>query len=251
MIHIGFKSICFVLLLCGFTHVSAQEIEGTPSAWIGHASYGMDLPLGDLADRFGRNFQTSIGVERLTGSNIIIGADLKYLFGNNVNEDPLSTLRNLNVEILGVNNFPATVFLRQRGGYAGVTVGKLFPISDKSRSGIRATIGAGLFYHYIRLQDDSQAVPQIAGDYAKGYDRLSRGPAFKQQIYWQNLSNDKRLNYYIGLELMQGFTKNVRPINYDTQQSVTDARFDMTIGVRVGWILPFYSQNFEDEEIYY
>lgn len=232
-------------------NVMAQSKLVNPALWAGHISYGIELPFGDLKDRFGTSFQLGLGLERITDNNLIWGADWKYLFGDNVNEDPLAPLRNIENEILGVDNNPAVVFLRERGMYLGVVAGKLFPLHKNSRSGIRATIGAGMFYHYIRLQDDTNSVPQIAGDYAKGYDRKSLGPSLKQQVFYQYLQQDKKINFYIGLEFLQGFTHNIRPIDFDTQMTNDVSRFDMILGFKVGWILPIYSENYEDEEIFY
>lgn len=75
-------------------------------------------------------------------------------------------------DIIGNDRLLASVVLRKRGYYFGGLVGKLFTFNEK-RSGIRLTLGAGLLRHWIRIQDDNSSVPELTGDYKKGYDRLT------------------------------------------------------------------------------
>ncbi len=233
-------------------HSSGQDNQNlNDPLWAFHVSYGVELPFGDVADRFGANLQFGSGIERVTRSNYIFGLDYKFQFSNNVKEDPLELLRFNDGQILNIQNGESFVLLRQRGAYIGVLGGKLFQLFPTLRGGLRLTAGAGYWYHYIRLQDDSNAVPQVFGDYAKGYDKRSGGFTLKQQIFYQQLSRKTKLNFYAGFELMQGFTKGLRPFDYDTLSINDESRLDLSIGFKVGWILPFYSGNYVSEEVFY
>jgi len=143
------------------------------------------------------------------------------------------------------------MYLGERGSFLGLSVGKVIPLSKKYKSGLKLSFSGGIFEHHIRLLDDERSFPQLDLEYGKGYDRLSRGLGIKEFIGWQYLSDNKRVNFYMGLEFTQGFTSGVREYDFDRAAlSSKESRFDGTIGLRIGWILPFYD-GYEDEEIFY
>lgn len=213
--------------------------------------YGIEFPFGDLDDRFSTNLKFTLGAERMTSSNWIFGLEFSYMFGDTVKEDVLSNLRLPNGDILGADNAYAEVFTRERGLFIGANFGKLFPFSKNKRSGLRVTAAAGFLVHYVRIQDEARSLPQIENDYLKGYDRLTRGLAFRQFVGYQHVSESKRVNFYIGLEFTQGFTSSVREVNFDTGLPTDKSgRFDGLIGLKAAWILPFFD-DFVDEEVFY
>ena len=228
----------------GFNHGDALLI---------HFYYSGHVPAGDMADRFGGSFMPGAGIDYQTDKgNLILGAEFGYLFGGTVKEDVLAPIRTPEGYIIGEQGGYSDIQLRERGIYLGGHVGKLFPVSEKNhRSGIRVTLGAGVLQHKIRVQDDpSQKAPQLADDYKKGYDRLSNGLALRQFIGYQHLGNEGRINFYAGLDLVQGFTQNRRSYNFDAFAQDTAKRTDLLIGIRVGWTLPFYIGR-DPSEIYY
>lgn len=248
-------SLLVFLMICGFM-INAQENEneeGFLNAGMTNFSfgYGMEFPFGDLSDRFGNNLKFTLGAERVTGSNWIYGIEFSYMFGDTVKEDVVANLKLSNGNILGADNGYAEVFTRQRGVFLGLNFGKIIPFSKKSRSGLRVTGAAGILAHYVRIQDEARSLPQIEGDYLKGYDRLTRGFALREFVGYQHVTANKRVNFYIGLEFTQGFTSSVREYNFDTGQ-LTDKgrRFDGMIGLKAAWILPFHD-DYIDEEVFY
>ncbi len=213
--------------------------------------YGIEFPHGDLADRYGKNLKFTLGTERITSSNWIYGVDFAFMFGDSVKEDVLKPLRLSNNEILGADNDYADIFTRERGLYLGANFGKVISFSENSRSGLRLTGSIGLIAHYVRIQDEARSLPQIEGDYLNGYDRLTRGLAFKEFIGYQHISQDKRINFYIGIEFTQGFTKHKRAIDFDTGLPPDqNNRFDGLVSLRAAWVLPFFD-DFDAREIFY
>lgn len=213
--------------------------------------YGPQMPIGELADRFGSNFAAEVSAEYMTANNWAFGIQGQFLFGSTVNEDVLAGLRTEAGDIIGNDREPADIQLRQRGSYYGLRVGKLIGLAaNNDRSGIRINLGAGILQHRIRIQDDPfRGVPQIEGEYEKGYDRLTNGLALHQFIGYQTIGKTNGVNITVGFEFFEGFTQNRRDFNFDTRTADTDQRLDLLAGFRVSFSLPFYQGNSED--IYY
>lgn len=246
------RLIVALFLLYGnvFAQVSSTEPKGVV---LSKFTYGAQLPVGVLQERFGPNFIAGGGLDWQWGpKNWVIGVDAQYIFGNRVKEDPLVGLRTQEGYIIGNDREVADIPLRERGLYAGVTVGRVFPISQQqsSRAGWRFNLGLGFLQHKIRIQDDPQrSVLNLNETYKKGYDRLSNGLALQQFFGYQAMSKDRRSNFMAGLEFMQGFTQSRRSFDFATQAQDNKNRVDLLFGIRLGWILPFYAEKAED--IYY
>lgn len=241
-----------LLVIFSSLNLIAQEegdkaFDGSVTSLI--IGYGGDLVAGDLKERFGSNLKFSFGVEHLTANNWVYNADFFFLFGDRIKEDVLSSFRTTEGYILGDDGLYADIFLRQRGLYLGGGLGRLFQINEKSRSGIKVVLNAGVLQHNIRFVDERNSVAQLRSEGAKGYDRLTRGFSLKESVAYKHLSRNRRLNYEIGLDFIQGFTSEVRAINFDTGLLTNKSRLDLMFGIRVAWILPFYHNA--QQTIYY
>ncbi len=215
-------------------------------------AYGATVPAGDLADRFGSGFAASLGAHYFVSSiKSNFGLEASFLFGGSVKEDVLEPYRLSNGAILGNNGSLASIFLRQRGLTLFLTFEKIIiGLSGNERSGLSAGIGAGVMQHNIRIQVDSQNAPQFTGNYAKGYDRNTTGPAVKQSIGYTHLAKRNNFNYRIQLSVIEAFTQNRRLINFDTQQKETGTRLDLMAEVRFTYFLPVIDRR-PAEEIFY
>ena len=249
--------IFFILYLLTISYnCFAQNRKNTYTALLIQANYGIQTPVGDLADRFGSNFSIGGGVDVLTEKrNWILGIKGNNLFGKNVKEDVLASLRDQDGFIIGnsgagVGSY-SLIVLRQRGFYMGAHLGKLVALSKKNpRSGLRLTLGAGLLQHKVRIQDESGDVNQIAGAYANGYDQLSNGLAIEEFIGYQHIGLNRGVNFYAGFEFTQAFTQNRRNFNFATRTKDTTKRFDALLGFRLGWLIPIYIGEKGEDLIY-
>jgi hypothetical protein len=239
-----------LLSILHITLVNAQE--GSPLRSHISFEYGAQVPMADMKDRFGSSFNLGSQVEALhTGNGLLFGLKGYYLFGSTVKEDVLSNLRGPNGEIIGNDGAPATIALRERGFYIGPYVGKLFELSEKyPASGIKLQVGAGLLQHHIRVQDDTRTVEQLAGEYKKGYDRLSNGLAGYGFIGYQHLDPDMRINFFAGLDITIASTESRRDYDFNLMGPENAKRTDVLAGVRLGWILPI-TTGVAPEKIYY
>ncbi len=244
--------VLMVLIIPGLGHSQEQRLNQGTGFLLGF-SYGIQWPGTDLADRFGQHFSAGLSTEWITEKkDYIFGLDGQFIFGQKVKTDVLAPLRTAEGYIYGNDKSIADIQLRQRGFYVGGKIGKmLFSAADNPRAGLKLTLGLGFLQHKIRIQDDpSRVVPQLSGDYKKGYDRLTNGLALHQFIGYQKLATDQGINFFIGIESIQAFTESRRSFNFDTQSSEPENRFDLSFGVRAGWILPFYYGKVLDEISY-
>lgn len=228
-----------------------SNVQNTDPAILISAGYGPQSPAGDLGDRFGNGFGIEMALD-YTGkeSPWIFGLMGQYSFGSEVFEDVIAGLRTQEGFIIGNQRDPADIQLRMRAFFAGARVSRIIPLGDNPRAGIRVSVGGGWMEHRIRIQNDvSQTVNQLTGDYRKGYDRLTGGPAAYQFIGYQQLSENGRINFYVGGEIFEGFTTGKRDFDFATGTTLDESRLDILAGLRVGLILPLYQG--EGKEIYY
>lgn len=239
------------MLLLGSVHLAAQESVNEDPAITFALAYGYQVPGADFAERFGSSFYLSSQIGFLNRNNWALNLDGGLIFGDQVKEDVLRSLRTQEGNIIANDRALAEIQLRARAVYLGIKLSKTLVLSDAyPRSGIRLGLGSGFFQHKIRIQDDPQRfVPQLTEELKKGYDRLSNGWYISQFVGYQYLANNRRINFYAGFETMQAFTQNRRSINIDTGRTDSQNRLDLTWGFKVGWILPLYLGF--GEEIYY
>lgn len=253
-ISVSLKLFSFSLLaIAFFTFPRLVSAQRTPSKGpIGisllTATGTFTIPGGDLAERFGPHAGISLNFARKTESQWHFSLAAEYQFGQNVEEPGLfAGITQGTGNVISEAGIYADVISRMRSIQIWGSVGKLFPMWGKNKnSGLLLQFGAGIWQHKIYLQNQGFFAPQISGDYLKGYDRLTGGPFIRQSIGYLNLSNKKLINYYVGLDFTQGFTQGQRGLNYDTGLPDYQNRLDLGIGVRVGWILPFYRREDRD-----
>ncbi len=207
----------------------------------------VQYPLFDMSKRFGYNGQPSLDITVKNQKNWIFGVNGGIMFGNVVKD---STLRNVAVSetfVIDENGRLSNIVLTQRGWNVFATAGKLFATNPKNiNSGIVTQFGMGILQHKIRVENSSNFAPPIEEEYKKGYDKLTNGVAFNQFLGYMYLSKNKRVNYYVGLDLTEAITKNRRSVNFDTRMPDTAARFDVLVGIKAGWILPLYKRREQD-----
>ncbi len=244
---------CLFILLISLSFISkAQRLTDScitaPYVSINFSGY---IPFADMATRFGNCFAAGGTIGYKTKKNWFFELDFNYLFSRNVKEDVLTQLRNDRGNITNNEGFPADIRVFQRGWVSSLGIGKLVPIKRKApNTGFLFTLGAGLMQHKIKLYDAEQKIAAVKGDLVKGYDRLSIGPALHQSIGFFYLSNNRLVNIHTAFECYQGFTKNVRGVNYDGTPIETKQRLDIILGIKFAWVLPLYKRA-QDNDFYY
>ncbi|MFO0357063.1 MAG: hypothetical protein ACK50A_08920 [Sphingobacteriaceae bacterium] len=232
-----------IILILSVNLVRSQGNDSIIAAPLIGVHIGGNLPMADLAKRFGPNLNTGINIMYKTKKNYLIGIDGNYMFGRNIKENVMKNLTNEDGFIIDNEGYPADIKLSERLLTVNLHVGKILPfLSANPNSGLMINAGAGYMQHKIHFVDVQQKIAAINGDIRNGFDRLSNGISLYQFVGYIYLSANRLLNFYAGFESYQGFTKSVRKLNYDTGLADTKSRFDMAMGLRFGWILPLYSR---------
>ena len=242
-----FVLLIFILLQTSF-RVNAQAsrpdtLMNIPMFY-GHG--GFDLAGGDLADRFGNNFEAGGGFMFKTKTNWIFGLDLNYFFSEKVKEGVLDSIITKDGYLIGSDGLFADVRVTERGVKLPIfKVGKIFskPVLNAGiNSGLLVMGGIGFMQHKINFHDVSMTAKQLESDYAKGYDRLSNGLALTQNLGYMYLARNRNINFFIMTEFTQGFTKNRRDYNFSTMTKDESNRVDLMYGLKIGWIFPVYKK---------
>ena len=132
----------------------------------------------------------------------------------------------------------------ERGAHLDFSIGKYFKLpSKKNESAIILSIGTGYLYHKIFIETLVTEIPQLSEELLKGYDRLAGGVSIKQFIGYLYFSKNNNIRFLIGLETVQGFTKDLREYNYTSQTYVHEKRLDHLIGLKTGFIIPIKKRN--------
>jgi len=254
---ISFKSMnfilgCLLIFLAGNSCLIGQQTaKKVPerSGFLTSITYKGQLPVGLLAERYGFNSSIGLGFQYKTNNGLIFGVEGGYIFGDNIQENSLlnSYVFHQDGRIYDVLGLTSNVFFFERGWTFSGRIGKIIlPKESNPNSGWFAQIGGGFLQHRIFADTKEFDIPQLAGDYGKGIDRLTNGFMLVQYFGYVNLDKRKLRNFSIGIELIEGFTQSRRSFNYDTMEAETGTRLDILIGLRASWILPVYKSNKDD-----
>jgi len=246
------KSVLITLLIGLFFPVLAQKSIRDSSIIIPHIDlvYSFQLPSGDLIDRFG--FYHTIGsafyVKDRKG--FIYGVDGQVHFGNQLKENPISNVLTSNGQLINGDGNYADVKGTLRGFRFTGQIGKVFKIlSPNPNSGLKVLIGAGFWQHRIRVEDTQNKTAQFKFPYQNGYDRMTNGFMLTQFLGYQYFSGSRLINFYFGIELNEGFTKNRRAYNFSEKRKDDRSRVDISYGFKIGWVIPMYRRA--PKEFYY
>lgn len=236
------KFVTILFLLCSYIVAGQSSYKrGDPIMNI-QFHYTYTQPQGDMALRFGTFHNLGFGGLFKLSTNWVFAADVSYQFGNKVKDlDFLYNLTNSSGNIMTNSGTDASYNVGMRGFSSFGKVGRVFPLGLKNRnSGIMVMLGGGIYYHKINISTTRNDIPTLTEDLKKGYDKLSMGPAATQFLGYYYHSHNRFYNFYIGVDFVEAYTQSVRKYNYDTMMPDTDKRWDMTIGARIGWMIPIY-----------
>ena len=239
-----------VWILIGHLNVFGQRDLKSESVFtpIYGLTYKGSLSGGDFADRWG--YSNALGAELnfKLKSNLTFGVESQFMFGNTFRQSEIfDNLKNVDGNITNMAGQPGDILFLLRGGTFTGQIGYVFTkIGEGPNAGLWINAGLGYQFHKIRIEHTFDEIPQFNGSLAKGYDKLSMGVVSKQFIGYLQQGSRQFLNFYAGVELMQGFTKNVRTYNFDTEGPENDLRIDLFYGIKLGWMIPIYKRQLQE-----
>jgi hypothetical protein len=249
----NFRILIFIVLWAGIVRGQLDIKDTTLSIPMFYATYSYQFPGGDLAERYGNNSSIGGGFSWKTITNWIIGSEFNFLFGNDVKiaDEIMNNLKTEDGAIINMAGNFTSYSVLERGYYISGRLGKLFPVlSPNPNSGITLIGSIGYLQHKIRIEVVENTAPQLQDDYKKGYDRLAGGFGLSEFLGYTYLSNSRLLNFYLGFEFNQAWTKPKREVNFDTgEPDPVQKRFDVFYGIKVGWIIPLFKRM--PEKYYY
>lgn len=198
-----------------------------------------------MAESYGYNLDLGLDVWYKTRNSWLIGGGGSFLFGDEVKRSAglFSLLESSNGQIFDLTGNYAGIKVFERGYTASVQLGHLWnALGHNPNSGLVVILGAGWIQHRTRIESGSN-VPQLSGDLLKGYDQLRMGPMLRQFVGYMHSGNARTINFMIGLDVVQGFTENVRVWDYSTNTPLEARAFDLLVGLKFTWFLPIYSDT--------
>ena len=207
-----------VVILQGFSQ-SKNHRDSSESIPFIRFQYAHLLPSGDFEETFDNSNSVGGAFGFKTASNFQFEIEGNFMFGSRIKRpDLLSSITN------------------QRGDITD-SEGELVKIIYDLR-GFSIFASAGRVFSFKNTNPNSGILTQ--------FDRLHSGLALKQFVGYQHFGRKNRYNFYLGFEFQQGFTKNRREYNYDTQSFDKGQKFDLLYGFRIGWSIPIRERASED-----
>lgn len=242
-----YSAILFIVCLFYSNSINSQNSQRLGLIF----SYGLDLPGGDLADRFGINYNPGLDIDYFQNEKWFFGIHGHMLIGPIVKEDVISNIRTSDGGFVSQQQDLAVITMKQRGFLVGIHGGRFIKLNKgKNKHGIRLRLGSSIMTHYIIFNNETASTNQLLGDYTKGYDRLTRGITLEEFIGYQYINESGSLNTFIGFNFVHGFNKNLRPYDFDTRIRDEARKFDQLFGIRVGFTINLYETG-KGEEVYY
>jgi len=248
---------CFFLLLTFlislFKTFSQKNIDSLISFPMVSANYMVQLPLADMSKNYGINNNIGTSLIYKTKNNVFFEINYNFIFGNKLKGDALKIFDSITTSdgnIINEHGEYAKVITSERGYFVGLKIGlNTFKIKNPN-SGILFKLGFGLFQHKINIENDGNNAPQILGEYKYGYDKMRYGPCFSQAIAFIYFSKSQIINFCLGIEFYEAFTKSGRAYDFNLRKKDNNNYLDILSSIMFSWIIPFYKKS-ANETYYY
>ena len=214
-------------------------------------SLAVQSPKGDFSEDFGLNTNIGFLIGLKNKKNQTFELNYNFIHSQNVKTNSvINHLTNSQGWIINQNGEENLIVLYHRGGLISFDFGKIYnQFGPNVNSGIFFKGGVGTMYYKIRIENQDNLIPQLSKEYLKYYDRLTVGFLLKQYVGYHHMSNNRLVNFNIGIELIEGFNKGLRDYQIDLMGPYTENRLDIYLGIRAGWIFPVLRK--EPKEFYY
>ena len=218
-------------------------LQGQDSTVYGrHLLFGIgvapSIGLGDFGNKYKSFSSIPVTATYKTNKNVTFGLTGSGYFGQNILVPGIFKGMTYDDMLVDINGNPAAVRFQMRGWYAMATVGKIFSLKRPNlNKGIHLRFGAGFMQHKLRMQFDSEKVPQLEDAYIKGYDQLHNGLILMTSVQYHLISL-RNLSLYAGIDYGHGFMKNRRSWEYSLNRRDDALKTDQYVSFNAGIIIP-------------
>jgi len=246
----------FILLGVGLTHPLSAQRYGQDTiidiASIQFTYNGM-IPFQDMGERFG--YTSAVGVDvsyKFSKKNLYATVAAYGIFGGIVKEDSvIDALKTTTGFLIADDGTLVEGRLQESGLMIPISFGKIFSLrpEQNANSGLYIEVGGQYIQHKIRIDAIGAQVAALSKENKKGYDRLTSGIGIREGIGYRYYSRNSLVNFSLGLNFSQNFTKSRRSIFVDTGQTEFSTRKDFLVGFNFGWMILLYRG--ETKRFYY
>lgn len=234
----------YFILILSFYVLNVHSQEKDISSKTIQFDFTYQVPILNMSSNYGNN--SAIGLSYLTNKNdLLFGLDANFMFGNNVKNDSLlQSIATENGLLINSNGELDEVLLYERGGNTHLLFGKAFRFEEEHLSGIYIYGGIGYLQYKTRLETNRTYLPQLDEDYIKGYDNFTNGISTKICVDFMHFDKKTSVNYHLGVEFLNAFTKNQRAYNFSEGSEIDNSlKTDQIIGIKFGIIIPIQRSN--------
>ncbi|UKN03328.1 hypothetical protein K6119_07345 [Paracrocinitomix mangrovi] len=240
------RIVVLIFLLSGSVVFGQRNLrDSSISTFVSALNYKFNLTDGDVGDLWGFNHEIGLSVDYKFKNNLTVGINSGFIFGNQFRDTTIfAGIVNDFGQITSMGGSPAQILFLMRGMTANANVGFVWSkLGNNPNSGLWIQLGGGFLMHKIRIESLYDDVPQLEGEYRKGYDRLHMGFEAREFIGYLFQADRRFLNFYAGFEFIQGFTQNQRLYNFDLGGPDPGIKQDYFYGIKVGWLIPIYKRS--------
>ena len=156
----------------------------------------------------------------------------------------LGNLTTDNDEIIDDEGDVARIRITGQGAQFGACFGHVFStMRSNPNSGWLVRAGLGSIHHRVDFEYTENAIGPLEGDRSKGYDRLRWGACVDGFVGYWHMSNDQRINLFVGVVGGMANTWAIRSVNFDTLTPNEPQTLDTWWGVELGWVFQLYKRE--------
>lgn len=222
-----------------------QIDTSTTMIWTG-ANFSYQFPFGTLGETFKNNWNIGTGFTFKTSSNWTYSLNFNYLFGSKVKDQVTilgTDMLTENGDLIDGTGQKATIYFEGRYWHLSAGIGKVIPFDRWRNSGLWLRADFGYFEHKVRIDDFDNQIPQVSGDYKKGYDQRAGGFCMTQFIGYIFMRKVRVASFYAGVEISEIWSKSNRNFNFLLMAKDESQKFSILIGPKIGWVIPLYEKR--------
>lgn len=209
------------------------------------------IPFADMAERFGNNFAVGAGYSYKFKNNFDVGTSYRFMFGSDVKDTAMLGELKTSLGIINSQGEFGSYGVVERGHHVQLKGGYTLPyFGPNKNSGFYGSLGVGFLIHRIHFINTNSDIPQFNVNdkaYVPGYDRYTSGITISEEFGYRYFSNNSLINFFVGIEFIQGFTKIRRDYQVDYEPNFEkELRKDNLLGIKFGWVLPIYKKPSKD-----